>query len=80
MFSEESEASKIALLYLCRQLAREPLALIDCQLPSEHLERLGARLLPRREFLIRFAEAKAKPDPLASPCLMPQPAPALLSV
>lgn len=80
MFSEESEASKIALLYLCRQLAREPLALIDCQLPSEHLERLGARLLPRREFLILFEKAKAKPDPLASPSLTPQPAPSLLSV
>ena len=47
MFSRVSDASKVALAFLCAK----HYALIDCQVPNEHLIGLGARLIPRREFL-----------------------------
>jgi len=47
MFSRRSDASKVALAHLCTL----GYALIDCQLPSAHLARLGAVTLPRRRFL-----------------------------
>lgn len=46
MFSRTADASKVALVDLCRA----GYELIDCQLPSAHLARLGAVELPRREF------------------------------
>lgn len=50
MFSAESNASKIALFALCRQLTKNDFALIDCQVTSHHLTTLGAILMPRIEF------------------------------
>lgn len=47
MFSRMSDASKVALAHL-REM---DFALIDCQLPSAHLARLGAREIPRDAFL-----------------------------
>ena len=50
MFSVESDASKTAvaaLIYLAHGGAIE---MIDCQVESAHLNSLGSRLLPRREF------------------------------
>ena len=47
MFSRAPDASKVALAALCGG----SFALVDCQVPNEHLLRLGARLIPRREFL-----------------------------
>ncbi|MDX1432718.1 MAG: leucyl/phenylalanyl-tRNA--protein transferase [Gammaproteobacteria bacterium] len=55
MFSRESDASKVALHALCRQGYR----LVDCQLPSAHLTRLGATSVPRASFtrmLARWCE------------------------
>ena len=46
MFSRESNASKVALAEICA-LGFE---LIDCQIPNPHLDRLGAEMIPRREF------------------------------
>ena len=51
MFSRISDGSKIALAMLCIQLKRWGFALIDCQMPTEHLHRLGARDIPRDLFL-----------------------------
>lgn len=50
MFSRASDASKVALLALCRHLADHDFALIDCQMPSPHLLGLGAQLMPRDDF------------------------------
>ena len=47
MFSRVSDASKVALATLCRS----GYELIDCQLPSDHLTRMGATDIPRREFM-----------------------------
>ena len=51
MFSRVSDASKIALVMLCAQLTRWNFALIDCQMPTQHLHRLGACDIPRDRFL-----------------------------
>lgn len=47
MFSRKSNASKYALIWLCAQGDFE---LIDCQIHSEHLEKLGAKMIEREEF------------------------------
>jgi leucyl/phenylalanyl-tRNA--protein transferase len=50
MFSRVTDASKIALVYLTRQLARWNFGMIDCQMNTAHLASLGAREIPRTEF------------------------------
>ena len=51
MFSKESNTSKLAFIHLVQQLEKEQYKLIDCQVYNEHLESLGAREIPRREFM-----------------------------
>jgi leucyl/phenylalanyl-tRNA--protein transferase len=51
MFSTVSNASKYAFILYVRQLQREGVELIDCQVYTEHLESLGARMIPRPDFL-----------------------------
>jgi leucyl/phenylalanyl-tRNA--protein transferase len=51
MFSRQPDGSKIALVFLVRQLERWGFELIDCQLSTAHLVSLGAREIPRAEFL-----------------------------
>lgn len=51
MFSSENNASKRAFIALARAELLPSFHLIDCQVYSPHLERLGARLLQRQEFL-----------------------------
>lgn len=51
MFSFKTNASKIALVALSQQLKQWGYPLIDCQVYSEHLSRLGAVTLPREIFL-----------------------------
>jgi len=56
MFSRASNASKIALAHLARQLERWQFGMIDCQMNTPHLASLGAREIPRSEFLARLQE------------------------
>jgi len=51
MFSRETDASKLALYCLCRQLAAWGFGMVDCQIASSHLRRLGAREISRERFL-----------------------------
>jgi leucyl/phenylalanyl-tRNA--protein transferase len=51
MFSKVSNASKLAFIYLVRKLETENYKLIDCQVYNNHLASLGAREIPREEFL-----------------------------
>tara|TARA_B100001167_G_C16774815_1_gene310725 strand:+ start:15310 stop:15867 length:558 start_codon:yes stop_codon:yes gene_type:complete len=51
MFSYVSNASKVALITLARKLQRLDYKLIDCQVYNEHLDRMGAREIPRKKFL-----------------------------
>lgn len=51
MFSLQPNASKFAFINYVRQLQSEGVELIDCQVYTPHLESLGARMIPRREYL-----------------------------
>jgi len=51
MFHHVRDASKVALAGLCERLLQWGYGLIDCQVESAHLRRMGARLIPRTEFL-----------------------------
>jgi leucyl/phenylalanyl-tRNA---protein transferase len=51
MFARRSDASKVALVHLVRQLRRWGFPLIDCQMSTSHLASLGARTVSREAFL-----------------------------
>ncbi len=51
MFSKESNASKFAFIKYVNQLKEEGIKLIDCQVYTEHLESLGAKMINRKEFI-----------------------------
>ncbi|MDN3550543.1 leucyl/phenylalanyl-tRNA--protein transferase [Mucilaginibacter aquaedulcis] len=48
MFSRVSNASKTALIYLCQNSQFE---LIDCQVHTDHLESMGARMISREQYM-----------------------------
>jgi len=50
MFSRVRDASKIALVGLVSHLNSAGFGLIDCQMHTRHLERMGAREIPRARF------------------------------
>ena len=56
MFARETDASKIALAHLVRQLERWKFGMIDCQMATTHLASFGAREIPRAEFMRKLAE------------------------
>lgn len=56
MFTRRPDASKIALAHLARQLERWGYGLIDCQMTTAHLARLGAREIARGEFVRKLRE------------------------
>jgi leucyl/phenylalanyl-tRNA--protein transferase len=51
MFSRVTDASKFALKMLCDRLIDQQVVMIDCQMSTPHLLSLGAREIPRREFV-----------------------------
>jgi leucyl/phenylalanyl-tRNA--protein transferase len=51
MFSRRTDGSKIAMAHLAAQLDRWDMPMIDCQMETPHLRSLGARLMPRSEFV-----------------------------
>jgi leucyl/phenylalanyl-tRNA--protein transferase len=61
MFSRSTDASKVALVALTRQLERWGFELIDCQMSTSHLASLGAREVPRAEFLERMRALARQP-------------------
>jgi leucyl/phenylalanyl-tRNA--protein transferase len=61
MFAREADASKAAFVTLVRQLRTWGIALIDCQVATEHLERFGAREWPRDRFLAALEAALEQP-------------------
>ena len=62
MFSRRTDASKVALAHLAPQLERWGFEMIDCQMSTPHLASLGARDIPRREFLERVEQLTRKPS------------------
>ncbi len=57
MFSAEADGSKLALYWLCRHLRAWGFEMLDCQVHSPHLGRMGAVELPRQAFLERARPA-----------------------
>ena len=56
MFMRATDASKVALVALVRQLERWGFGLVDCQMKTAHLASFGAREIPRAEFTRRLRE------------------------
>jgi leucyl/phenylalanyl-tRNA--protein transferase len=56
MFTRVSEASKVALVALARQLEHWGFGVIDCQMNTAHLASFGAREIPRAEFTRKLRE------------------------
>lgn len=63
MFSAVRDASKTALAYLALQAQALNIELIDCQVSSSHLMRLGAEEIGRDQFLRLLAELIRRPQP-----------------
>lgn len=61
MFHARRDASKIALLHLCRRLVDRSFDLIDCQQETPHLASLGATPISRAQFTARLKVSLAGP-------------------
>jgi leucyl/phenylalanyl-tRNA---protein transferase len=59
MFHLQRDASKLALLFLIEHLRSRGSRLLDCQVLTPHMEALGAREIPRSQFLDFLAAAQA---------------------
>jgi leucyl/phenylalanyl-tRNA---protein transferase len=62
MFSRRRDASKIAIAHLAANLECWNFGMIDCQMNTPHLASLGAREIPRAEFIRRLRELIHYPD------------------
>ena len=60
MFYHEPYASKLALLYLVDHLCSRGLDWLDIQVLTPHLARLGARPMPRDEFLEKLRRTRTR--------------------
>jgi leucyl/phenylalanyl-tRNA--protein transferase len=60
MFSRATDASKLALYWLCRQLQAWDFGMVDCQIASSHLKTLGAVDVSRERFLLALAPLVAR--------------------
>jgi len=60
MFRLRPNASKLALLFLVEHLAARGLDWLDVQVLTPHVEALGARLIPRDEFLDKLARTRRR--------------------
>lgn len=66
MFSRATDASKVALVVLVAELRARGFPLVDCQQRTPLLASLGAREIPRAEFLQRVAGLVNYPEPPAA--------------
>jgi len=66
MFTEVSNASKFGLISLVRKLESLGYWLIDCQQQTKHLASLGARGIPRKDFLDYLERNKKEPTMVGS--------------
>lgn len=66
MFARKSNASKFAFIHLVDFLKAKGVKVIDCQAHTSHLESLGAKMIPRTDFMkILAREIPPDGDPLA---------------
>lgn len=62
MFSRATDASKVGFVTLAERLREWGFALIDCQMPTRHLESFGARSIPRAAFAEALAMHLDRPN------------------
>ncbi len=62
MFAKADDASKVAFVYLARQLQRWGVGLIDSQVHTDHVERFGGEELPREAYCARVATLVRQPS------------------
>lgn len=63
MFYRARDASKTAFVHLVRQLAAWQFSVIDCQMRTQHLERLGAEEIPRARFVQLLSDCQCAGPP-----------------
>jgi len=63
MFTTVSNASKFGFIHLVNHLIPQGFELIDCQQETKHLGSLGARAIPRSDFLNLLTELIKSPEP-----------------
>ncbi len=61
MFARKNNASKVGLVTLVRLLRKWSFTLIDCQVTTQHLVGLGAREIPRKQFMAELKLALQSP-------------------
>jgi len=63
MFTRVDNASKVALVHLCNFLAHHGFGLVDCQVLTGHLLRMGAEQIPRERFVHCVEQLRDLPTP-----------------
>ena len=63
MFSRRTDASKIALVALCRHLHGQGYGLLDCQVGNPHLYSMGCEEISRRSFEALLEDLIEQPQP-----------------
>jgi leucyl/phenylalanyl-tRNA--protein transferase len=58
MFSDERDASKVALVHLVTRQKRNGFKLLDTQFLTEHLAQFGAIEIPRDDYVMLLDEAQ----------------------
>jgi leucyl/phenylalanyl-tRNA--protein transferase len=61
MFRRRTDASKAAIGHLVERLRAGGFSLLDAQVPTPHLARLGAVTIPRADYLARLRTAIEAP-------------------
>jgi leucyl/phenylalanyl-tRNA--protein transferase len=61
MFSRASDASKVALVRLAGHLEQWEMPVIDCQMSTPHLASLGAKDIPRADFVREVRDLVQRP-------------------
>jgi leucyl/phenylalanyl-tRNA--protein transferase len=65
MFHRVTDASKVAMVAMMQYLGRRGFTLVDVQMLTPHLERMGAVEISREEYLRRVADAVRAPQAFA---------------
>ncbi|MEA2698684.1 MAG: leucyl/phenylalanyl-tRNA---protein transferase [Myxococcales bacterium] len=64
MFHRRTDASKAAVSFLVQRLRAGGFLLLDAQMPTPHLERLGATTIPRDQYMSQLRRALGAPATL----------------
>jgi leucyl/phenylalanyl-tRNA--protein transferase len=75
MFARESNASKGAFVALVRWLKARGFGPLDCQIQNDHLASLGAKTIPRQEFMNLLDKHLAAGDTIRGPWSLDLPTP-----